>query len=120
MGRHLLGAIVDVLGDAVDQETLSAWQAAYGQLANIFIGTEAKLYDGAAWTGFRPFKVARKEVESDEITSFYLTPADGSPACGFEPGQYLSVKRFVDELGVDQPRNTVCRTRPTASGCAFR
>lgn len=104
VGRHLLGAFVDVLGDAVDQETLGAWEVAYGQLADIFIGAEAKLYEGAAWSGFRPFKVVRKEVESDEITSFYLTPADGSPACGFEPGQYLSVKRFVDELGVDQPR----------------
>lgn len=104
VGRHLLGAIVDVLGDAVDQETLGAWEAAYGQLADIFIGAEARLYEGAAWSGFRPFKVARKEVESEEITSFYLTPADGSPACGFEPGQYLSVTRFVDELGVDQPR----------------
>ncbi|WP_144144551.1 NO-inducible flavohemoprotein [Paraburkholderia sp. BCC1884] len=104
VGRHLLGAIVDVLGDAVDQETLGAWEVAYGQLANIFVGTEAKLYESAPWSGFRPFRVARKEVESDEITSFYLTPADGSPACGFEPGQYLSVKRFVDELGVDQPR----------------
>jgi nitric oxide dioxygenase len=104
VGRHLLGAMVDVLGDAVDQETLGAWQAAYGQLASIFVGTEAKLYESAAWSGFRPFKVARKIAESDEITSFYLTPADGSPACAFEPGQYVSVKRFVDELGVDQPR----------------
>jgi nitric oxide dioxygenase len=48
--------------------------------------------------------VARKHVESDEITSFYLTPADGSAACDFESGQYVSVKRFVDKLGVDQPR----------------
>jgi len=104
VGRHLLGAIVDVLGDAVDQPTLDAWQVAYGQLANIFVGTEAKLYEGAAWSGFRPFKVARKQVESDEITSFYLTPADGAAACGFEPGQYVSVTRFVDKLGVDQPR----------------
>ncbi|MFM0568939.1 NO-inducible flavohemoprotein [Paraburkholderia caledonica] len=104
VGRHLLGAIVDVLGDAVDQPTLDAWEVAYGQLANIFVGTEAKLYGGAAWSGFRPFKVARKQVESDEITSFYLTPADGSAACDFEPGQYVSVKRFVDKLGVDQPR----------------
>ena len=104
VGRHLLGAIVDVLGDAVDKPTLDAWEAAYGQLADIMIGAEARLYSGAAWTGFRPFVVARKEIESDEIASFYLTPADGSPACSFEPGQYLSVKRFVDELGVDQPR----------------
>ena len=104
VGRHLLGAIVDVLGDAVDQPTLDAWQVAYGQLASIFVGTEAKLYEGAAWSGFRPFKVARKQVESDEITSFYLTPADGTAACEFEPGQYVSVTRFVDKLGVDQPR----------------
>ena len=62
--RHLVGAIVvdKVLGDAVNQETLGAWEVAYGQLADIFIGAEAKLYQGAAWSGFRPFKVARKEV----------------------------------------------------------
>ncbi|WP_322030767.1 NO-inducible flavohemoprotein [Paraburkholderia sp. J76] len=104
VGRHLLGAVVDVLGDAVDQPTLDAWAVAYEQLANIMIGTEAKLYEGASWSGFRPFKVLRKQVESDEITSFYLAPADGASAGGFEPGQYVSVTRFVDKLGVDQPR----------------
>lgn len=104
VGRHLLGAVVDVLGDAVDQPTLDAWTIAYEQLAQIMIGVEAKLYDGASWSGFRPFKVIRKHVESDEITSFYLAPADGSPAGGFEPGQYVSVVRYVDKLGVDQPR----------------
>ncbi|WP_233862300.1 NO-inducible flavohemoprotein [Paraburkholderia adhaesiva] len=104
VGRHLLGAVVDVLGDAVDQPTLDAWTVAYEQLAQIMIGVEAKLYDGASWSGFRPFKVIKKHVESDEITSFYLAPADGSPAGGFEPGQYVSVVRYVDKLGVDQPR----------------
>jgi nitric oxide dioxygenase len=104
VGRHLLGAVVDVLGDAVDQPTLEAWAVAYEQLAKIMIGVEAKLYEGASWSGFRPFKVIRKHVESDEITSFYLAPADGSSAGGFEPGQYVSVTRFVDRLGVDQPR----------------
>lgn len=104
VGRHLLGAVVDVLGDAVDQPTLDAWTVAYEQLAQIMIGVEAKLYDSASWSGFRPFKVIRKHVESDEITSFYLAPADGSSAGGFEPGQYVSVVRYVDKLGVDQPR----------------
>jgi len=104
VGRHLLGAVADVLGDAVDQPTLDAWTVAYGQLANIMIGAEAKLYEGASWSGFRPFKVVRKQIESDEITSFYLAPADGSLAGGFEPGQYVSVVRYVDKLGVDQPR----------------
>jgi nitric oxide dioxygenase len=104
VGRHLLGAVVDVLGDAVDQPTLDAWNAAYAQLSQIMIGSEAKLYEGASWSGFRPFKVVRKQIESDEITSFYLAPADGAPAGGFHPGQYVSVTRFVERLGVDQPR----------------
>ncbi len=104
VGRHLLGAVVDVLGDAVDQPTLDAWTVAYGQLAQILIGAEAKLYEAASWSGLRPFKVIRKQVESAEITSFYLAPADSAPAGGFEPGQYVSVTRFVERLGVDQPR----------------
>ena len=104
VGENLLASIVEVLGDAVDPDTLEAWRVAYGQLAQILIGAEADLYAGAAWSGFRPFKVMRKQVESDEITSFYLAPADGASAGGFEPGQYVSVTRFVDKLGVDQPR----------------
>ncbi|WP_323121831.1 NO-inducible flavohemoprotein [Burkholderia alba] len=104
VGENLLASIVEVLGDAVDQPTLDAWRVAYGQLASILIGAEANLYEGAAWSGYRPFKVAGKVRESDGITSFYLSPADGGAAPGFEPGQYVTVKRFVGELGVDQPR----------------
>ncbi|KWE60980.1 dihydropteridine reductase [Burkholderia ubonensis] len=104
VGENLLASIVEVLGDAVDADTLEAWRVAYGQLAQILIGAEADLYAGAAWSGFRPFKVACKVRESDEITSFYLRPADGGQAPTFEPGQYVTVKRFVGDLGVDQPR----------------
>ena len=104
VGENLLASVVEVLGDAVDGETLDAWRAAYAQLAGIMIGVEAKLYSAAPWSGYRPFVVSRKQIESDEITSFYLTPADGGPACGFVPGQFVSVKRYVGELGVDQPR----------------
>ena len=104
VGENLLASVVEVLGDAVDEATLEAWRAAYAQLAQIMIGAEAKLYDRAAWSGYRPFVVSRKVVESDEITSFYLTPADGASAASFEPGQFVTVKRYVGELGVDQPR----------------
>lgn len=38
------------------------------------------------WEGFRTFKVAKKEQESEIITSFYLVPDDG------QPGQYISIK----------------------------
>ena len=104
VGENLLASISEVLGDAIDQPTLDAWAAAYGQLAGILIGAEQTLYDGAAWSGFRPFVVMRKEMESEEITSFYLKPSDGGKVCDFAPGQYISVKRFVKEIGVDQPR----------------
>jgi nitric oxide dioxygenase len=104
VGEHLLASIVEVLGDAVDTETVDAWTAAYAQLAGLMIGAEKKLYDGADWKGFRRFNVARKVHESDEITSFYLKPVDGEPLGGFKPGQYVSVKRYIDALGYDQPR----------------
>ncbi|MCM2492114.1 NO-inducible flavohemoprotein [Burkholderia glumae] len=104
VGDNLLAAIVEVLGEAVDAPTLDAWRAAYAQLAQILTGVEARLYAQAPWTGYRPFRVARKQRESDEITSFYLTPTDGGVAPHFEPGQYVSVKRYIGALGVDQPR----------------
>lgn len=63
-----------------------------------------KLYEAAPWSGYRPFRVARKVRESDEITSFCLEPTDGGVAPRFEPGQYITVKRYVGDLGVDQPR----------------
>lgn len=104
VGEHLLASIVEVLGDAVDAETVEAWTAAYEQLAGVMIGAEKKLYGAADWQGFRRFTVVRKVYESDEITSFYLTPADGEPLGHFKPGQYVSVKRYIDTLGYEQPR----------------
>jgi nitric oxide dioxygenase len=39
------------------------------------------------WTGFRPFLVDRKLVETDSVVSFYLVPADRKPLPEFKPGQ---------------------------------
>lgn len=41
----LLPAIKDVLGDAVDDATLTAWGEAYGVLADVLIAREAALSD---------------------------------------------------------------------------
>lgn len=98
VGENLLAALVEVLGSAVDSETLEAWRVAYAQLTAVLTGAEAALYAKAAWTGYRPFRVTRKQRESDEITSFYLMPADGGAVPSFVPGQYVTVKRFVGEL----------------------
>lgn len=40
VGKHLLAAMSETLGDAFDEETHDAWAAAYQQLADIMIGAE--------------------------------------------------------------------------------
>jgi nitric oxide dioxygenase len=109
VGMHLLASIKEVLGDAANDELLAAWAAAYEQLADILIAQESAIYAKAAmtpggWTGWRGFIVSKKVVESEEITSFYLQPADGGSVPDYKPGQYISVKVFVPELGMMQPR----------------
>jgi len=109
VGKHLLASIKEVLGDAASDELIDAWAAAYQQLADLFISVESKLYqasveEGQGWTGWRPFRVSRKVEESDEITSFYLVPTDGGALPIFKPGQYISVRAFVAETGLYQPR----------------
>ena len=109
VGKHLLASIREVLGEAATDELVDASAAAYGQLADLLIAEEARLYaDSAAkpggWTGWRAFRVARREAESSEITSFYLEPADGGQVPGYQPGQYVSVRLYVPELGLMQPR----------------
>jgi nitric oxide dioxygenase len=102
VGGCLLRAIREVLGAEIATDAvIEAWGAAYQQLAGLLIGLEEKVYveketATGGWRGTRPFIVARKVVESDEITSFYLRPADGSDVLDFHPGQYIGLKLIVD------------------------
>jgi len=109
VGKHLLASIGEVLGAAATDELIAAWAAAYGQLADLLIAEEARLYAQSAgknggWTGWRAFRVERKVPESAEITSFYLVPADGGSVPDYLPGQYISLRVYVPELGLMQPR----------------
>src|SRR5690625_4027109 len=97
VGKHLLLAIKDVLGDAATDEIINAWEIAYGEIANVFIQVEQEMYEQAAekqggWNGFRNFQVVKKVEESSVITSFYLKPKDGQAFSDFLPGQYVSVR----------------------------
>lgn len=119
VGENLLASVKEVLGDAVDDATVDAWRAAYAQLAEILIGAEASLYKGAAesqggWQGWRQFVVAKKEAESDEIISFYLEPMDKGKLPSYKPGQFISVKQFVPELGYEQPRQYSLSSAPNS------
>lgn len=116
VGKHLLAAIKDTLGDAATDEVLSAWAEAYGFLANVFIQREAGIYQDQAsspggWKGYRRFVVERKTRESEVVSSFYFRPADGGAICAFKPGQYITVK--IDGLATPTaPRNYSLSDRP--------
>jgi len=120
VGACLLRAIREVLGSQIaTDEVIAAWAAAYGQLADLLIGAETKLYDEKAaapggWRGGRIFHVVRKEVESDEITSFYFAPVDGQPVLDFKPGQYIGLRLTVN--GEDVRRNYSLSAAPNGHG----
>lgn len=120
VGKHLIASIGEVLGEGATPAILDAWTAAYLQLAAIMTSHEQNLYDHqikkqGGWTGWRPFIVKEKVQESDEITSFYLYPADGGPVADFTPGQYISVRLFLPELNLLQPRQYSISCAPNGS-----
>ena len=93
VGRHLLGAIAETLGDAATPELLAAWDEAYNALARIFIDAERALYAGAgiAPGQTRSMRVTEIVRESDDVLSLRLAPVDGGPLPAHKAGQYVSV-----------------------------
>ncbi|WP_157266820.1 NO-inducible flavohemoprotein [Azohydromonas aeria] len=101
VGKYLLRAIREVLGAAATDEIIQAWAEAYGLLAQVLTEAEEQVYAGNAarpggWRGARRFRVARREDESELITSFYLAPADGGELPAYRPGQYLTLLLDID------------------------
>ena len=117
VGENLLHSISEVLSISMEDPLIDAWAAAYGQLADLFISTEKALYEQhqqtkGSWLGWRNFTIAKKVIESAEITSFYLAPVDGGELPKYEAGQYISVRVFIEELGLKQPRQYTLSTSP--------
>ncbi len=101
VGEYLLRAIREVLGEAATDDIINAWGEAYGALAQVLIQAEEEVYASNAervggWRGTRAFRVARREVESELITSFYLAPVDGGALPAYHPGQYLTLVLDID------------------------
>lgn len=93
VGRYLLGAIQQTLEDAATPELLSAWEEAYGMLADAFVAEEKKLYlaSNAEPGALQDMRVVQVKQEGDSVRSFVLEPVDGSSVPDFRPGQYVSV-----------------------------
>lgn len=96
VGKHLLLAIKEVLGDAATDEVINAWAEAYQDFADLLIRLEEDIYKEAesaigGYRGQQGFIVVKKEKESSLITSFYLKRASGEELPNFLPGQYVSI-----------------------------
>lgn len=95
VGRNLLAAFREVLGDGATDDVMDAWAEAYSQLVNIFIARERQIYadqqDYHGWNGFKRFVVADREPVAEHIMSVYLKPVDGQPLPPHEPGQYIAI-----------------------------
>ncbi|WP_190046614.1 MULTISPECIES: globin domain-containing protein [Streptomyces] len=112
--KYLFGAIAEVLGDAVTPEVAAAWDEVYWLMAGALIGREARLYQdagvepGKVW---RQWTVVERRVETPDVVSFLLRPADGRPAPRTRAGQYVSVRvRMAD--GVHQLRQYSLSSEP--------
>ncbi|GAB2934594.1 FAD-binding oxidoreductase [Micromonospora polyrhachis] len=95
VGRNLIAAVGEVLGEAVTPEIAAAWDETYWLMACELVARESRLYHTAGvgldvdvWHSWR---VTGRTDETGDVVSFRLAPADGTPAPSFTPGQYVSV-----------------------------
>lgn len=97
VGLHLIETLRELLPEQFTPAVESAWTAAYGVLANIFINREEQLYSEressqGGWRGKRAFSLVEKKVESEFVTSFVFEPIDQQPVIDYQVGQYIGIE----------------------------
>ena len=94
VGKFLLFAIGQFLGEKATEEILEAWAAAYGIIASLFIEIEKELYNElGSDQGFIPFVIVKKEqLAKGPIVSLSLERRNGGELRSYQPGQYLTVR----------------------------
>lgn len=97
------------MGPTLTPDIKAAWAKAYTILTHMLIGREKIIYkdfERYGWSpgSWRKFKVERKVSEADDLVSFHLAPVDGMRLPKFFPGQYISIRLFVPEVGYNQTR----------------
>ena len=114
VGRYLMGAIGEVLGDAVTPEIAQAWDEVYWLFATQLIAEEARLYTRAGVDPahpWRPYVVAERVEEATDIVTLVLRPVDDGPVPAHQPGQYVSVAVDLPD-GSRQPRQYTVSSGP--------
>jgi len=113
VGKFLLGAISETLGDAATPEILDAWKEGYQFLADVLIDIEKKKMEEKAsqkggWTGFCELKITKKVQEAQNVTSFYLKHKDSTPVPTWKAGQYVGVRLRNGESEVQRNYSLSC------------
>ena len=117
VGRHLLGAIAETLGEAATPPLLAAWDEAYNALARLFIDAEQALYATAGITPgqTRTMRITEAVRESTNVMALRMVAADGLPLPAFKPGQYISCTVPLGD-GVQQLRQYSLSDAPGDAG----
>lgn len=105
IGRHLLAAVDDVLGDRVTPAGHAAWDEVYWLFGCSLIAEEARLYARAGTDPahpWRPHRVIERVEEAQDVISLVLEPLDGR-VMPRRTGQYVAVSVPVPGGG-RQPR----------------
>ncbi|CAF1063240.1 unnamed protein product [Rotaria sp. Silwood1] len=97
VGKYLLIAIKEFLGEKATPEILDAWRVAYDIIAKVFIDVEKELYDelgpDECDKGFVPLTIIKKEeIASGPIVALTLERRDGGKMHNYQPGQYITLR----------------------------
>lgn len=106
VGKCLIHAFKECLGSAADDYFVNTLSKAYGNLAQILINAEEEHYSKLQWRDFKDFKVTKLVKESEDVTSVYLTPIDGTILNPIIPGQYIS-QRWTVKGGEKSDENII-------------
>jgi len=114
VGRFLMGAIGEVLGDAVTPAIAQAWDEVYWLFASQLIAEESRLYTLAGVDPklpWREFTVVERIEEATDVVTLVLAPSDGGSVTAHRPGQYISIAVDLPDGG-RQPRQYTVSTGP--------
>ncbi len=107
VGKYLLAAINETLGELSSAEIMAAWDEAYWLLACELISREAHLYHLRGverGKELRLHRVVNIRQECQGVRSLYLAPADTKAIGDFIPGQYVSLAVTDESSGYRQLR----------------
>lgn len=108
VGENLLHAISEVLNIDMDCDLITAWKAAYLQLADILINAEKNKYDAlqaqtGAWTGWRQFNISHIQA-TEEGTIISFNAIDQQPVLPAQAEQLIQVRVKVPTQNLYQPQ----------------